>query len=105
MGTGLNFDLGHLQRTERNVGEKLGACGASEPDAALVLFGRLLTSEVHVVVLKDLIQAIFEHALEGISDESGTKAFPDTLGALLRNDGLQGADTSLVLGRVHLKAI
>jgi len=25
-GAGLNFDLGHLQRAERDVGEKLGAC-------------------------------------------------------------------------------
>lgn len=103
-GASLDFDLGHLQRAERNVGEKLGACGASEPDGALVLVRRLLTSEIHVVVLKDLIQAIFEHALEGISEEGGTKTFPNTLGALLCNDGLQGADTALVLGRVYLGA-
>jgi hypothetical protein len=102
-GAGLNFYLGHFQRAERNVREKLGACGASEPDGALVLLRRLLTSKIHVVILKDLIQAIFEHALERISEEGGTKTFPNTPRALLRNDGLQGADTALVLFRVYLR--
>jgi hypothetical protein len=99
----LDFDLRHLQRAERNVSEKLGACGASEPDSAFVLVCRLLTSEIHVVILKDLIQAIFEHALEGISEKSGTKTFPNTPGALLRDDEFQGADTALILGRVYLR--
>jgi hypothetical protein len=103
-GASLDFDLGHLQRAERNVSEKLGTCRACEPDGALVLVRRLLTSEIHVVILKHLIQAIFEHPLEGISEESGTKTFPNTPGALLRDDGLQGADTALVLGRVYLRA-
>ena len=100
----LDFDLGHLQWAERNVSEKLGACRASEPDGALVLLRGLLTSEIHVLILKNLIKAIFEHALKRISKESGAKTFPDTLGALFGNDGLQGADAALVLGGVHLRA-
>jgi len=98
----LDFDLGHLQWAERNVSEQFGACGTSEPNGALVLLRGLLTSEIHVVILKELIQAIFEHSLKGISNESGTKAFPDTLGALFGDDGPQAADAALVFLGIYL---
>lgn len=104
-GTGrtcLDLDLGHLQRAERNIREKLGACGASEPDGALVILGRFFPGEIHVGILEDLVEAILEHALEGISHESGAETFPDALCAFLRNDGLQGTDSTGVFGRIYL---
>ena len=102
MGASLDLDLGHLKRAESNVSEELGACGASEPNSALVVLGHLLASEVHVGILEDLVQAVLEHALERISDKSRAEALPDTLCAFLRNDGPQGTDTTLVLSRVDL---
>jgi hypothetical protein len=101
-GASLDLDLGHLKWAERDIGEELGAGRASEPDGTLVLFRRLLTSEVHVGILENLVQAIFEHALERVSDEGRGKAFPDTRCALFRDDSFQAADTTLVLGRIHL---
>ena len=101
-GARLDLDFGHLKWAERDIGEELGAGRAGEPDDALVLFGRLLAGKVHVGILENLVQAIFKHALERIADEGGGKAFPDTRCALLRNDSFQGADTTLVFGRVHL---
>jgi len=104
-GTGrtcLDLDLGHLQRAECNIREKLGACGTSEPNGALVILRRFLTSEIHIRILEDLIEAILEHALEGISDESGADAFPDALCGLLRDYGLQGTEGTNIFGRVYL---
>ena len=98
----LDLDFGHLKWAERDIGEELGAGGAGEPNDTLVLFGRLLAGKIHVGILEDLVQAIFEHALERISDEGRRKAFPDTRCALLRDDSFQAANTTLVLGRVHL---
>jgi len=102
-GACLDLDLGHLEWAERNIGEKLGACGASEPYGALVLLGRFLASEVHVGILEYLVEAILEHALERVSEEGGADTFPDALCAFLSNDGLQGAHSPDVLGRVYLR--
>ena len=63
-GASLDFDLGHLERAERDVGEELCAGRAGEPDGFLVLLGRLFTGEIHVLILENLVQAILEHALE-----------------------------------------
>jgi hypothetical protein len=101
-GASLDLDLGHLEGAERDVGEELGAGRAGEPDGTLVLLGRLLTGEIHILILENLVQAIFEHALERVTDEGRANAFPDTHCALLRDDSFQAANTTLVLGRVHL---
>jgi hypothetical protein len=104
-GTGrtcLDLDLRHLQWAECDIGEKLGTCGASEPDSAFVILRRFLASEIHVGILEDLVEAILEHALEGISDESGAETFPDALSPFLRNDGLQGTDSTDVFGGIYL---
>ena len=101
-GASLDLDLGHLEWAECDVGKELGAGRAGEPDGTLVLLGRLFTGKVHVRILEDFVQAIFEHALERVSDEGRAKAFPNTLCAFLRDDSFQAADTTLVLFRIHL---
>lgn len=102
VGGSLNLDLGHLEGAEGDVGEDLGGGGTSEPDEGLVLVGGLLTSEVHVEILEDFVETILEHSLERVADEGGTEALPETLGALLSRESLQGGDEAVVLGGVDL---
>ena len=99
---GLDLDLGHLQRAEGNVGEELGGRRTGEPDGTLVLVRGLLTSEVHVGVLEQLVETVLEHALEGVADESGAEALPETGRTLLSSNELQARESTLVLGRVDL---
>ena len=105
-GTGrarLDLDLGHLQRAEGDVGEELRGRRAGKPDSTLVFVGDLLTSEVHVLVLEELVETVLEHALEGVADECGTEAFPETTATLLGGDGLETRDDAVELARVHLR--
>ena len=105
-GTGrarLDLDLGHLQRAEGDIGEELGGGGARAPDEALVLGGRLLTSEVHVLVLEELVETVLEETLEGVADEGGAEALPETPGTLLGDDGTETGTKALVLGGVDLE--
>ena len=100
---GLDLDLGHLERAESDVGEEFSRGGTREPDITLVFGGGLLTSEVHVHVLEELVQTVLEHTLEGVANQSGAEALPETLAALLGNDGLKTGNKTLVLRRADLK--
>ena len=101
--TGLDLDLGHLQRAEGNVGEELSRGRTSKPDSTLVLGGGFLTSKVHVGILEEFVETVLEHALEGVADECGTEAFPETTATLLGGDGLETRDEAVELARVHLR--
>jgi hypothetical protein len=65
-------------------------CGTSEPDDALVPLSCFLASEIHVVVFEKLVDAILEHALVGVDNESGAKTFLDTLWSLHPQQGSLG---------------
>ena len=101
-GRGLDLDLGHLERAERDIGEELGGRRAGEPDGTLVLGGGLLTGQVHVHVLEVLVETVLEETLERVADEGGAETFPETLTALLSNDGAETGRQALVLGGVDL---
>jgi hypothetical protein len=98
----LDLDLGHLERAESDIGEDLGGGGTSEPDGRLVLVGGLLTSEVGVEILEDFIETVLEHALGGISDESGSETLPDTGGTFLSYEELDGGNQTLEFLRADL---
>lgn len=102
VGAGLDLDLGHLEGAKGNIGEDLSGGGTGEPDGGLVLVGELLTSQVHVGILEDLIEAVLEHALEGVADKGRAETFPDTVGTLLSDEGLKGTAEGVVLAGVHL---
>jgi hypothetical protein len=101
-GRGLDLDLCHFKRAKSDVGEDLSRGGTSKPDEGLVLLGGLLASQVRVGILEDLIETVLEHALEGVTDESWAKTFPETLGALLSREELEGLTKALVLAGVDL---
>ena len=101
-GTPLDLDLGHLERAQGDVGEELGGGGTSEPDGTLVLGGVLLTSEVAVGILEHFVETVLEHSLEGVADESGAEAFPETAATFLGGESPETRDETLVLARVHL---
>lgn len=84
---GLDLDLGHFQGAEGNIGKELGRGGTSKPDRALVFCRVLFTGQVHVRVLEEFVETVLEHSLEGIADEGGAKALPETPGALLCGNG------------------
>lgn len=99
---GLDLDLGHLQRTEGDIGEDLSGGRTGKPDSGLVLVGKVLTSQVHVGILENFIETILEHALEGVTNEGRAEAFPDTVCTLFCNESLEGTAESIVFSGVHL---
>lgn len=100
---GLNLDLGHLQRAESNVGEELGRRRASEPDGTLVFCRGLLTGQVHVGILEELVETVLEHSLEGVAHEGRADTFPETPAALLCGDHLEARDEAFIFARIDLR--
>lgn len=101
-GRGLDPDFGHLEGTEGDVGEDFGGGGAGEPDRAFVFLRGLFAGEVHVEVFEDFVETVFEHALEGVADEGGAEAFPETFRAFFLRDGGETGNNTLVLLRGDL---
>ena len=98
----MNFNLGHLPRAKRNIGEDLSRSGASQPDSALVLFAGLLTGKVHVGIFEDLVETVLEGTLERVTNQGRPEAFPGTGDTLLGDDGSETRYKALVLGGVDL---
>lgn len=101
-GAGLDLDLGHLERAEGNISEDLGGGRTGKPDSWFVLVGELLAGGIHIEILEDLVQAVFEHALERVSDERGSETFPETDGSLLLGEERDGRTQTLVFCGVDL---
>lgn len=97
----LHAHLDGLERTEREIGQELGARARGEVDEGFVGVGEEV---VAVGVLEDFVEAVFAGALEGVADEGGGPAeedAPDAFGAV---DAAPGADVGGVDLRVDLAA-
>lgn len=77
-GGGLDADFGHFEGAEGDIGEDFGRGGTGEPDRALVFLRVFFAGEVHVEVLEDFVETVLEHSLEGVADEGGAEALPET---------------------------
>jgi hypothetical protein len=96
---GLDFDLCHLKRTQGDVGKDLGGGRAKEPDSGLVFLGCFLSGHVHIQILEHFVETIFEHALQGVPNESRSKAFPDALCAFFLDEQAETrAEASVFFG-------
>ena len=98
----MDLNLGHLPRAKSNIGEELSGGRTSQPDGTLVFVAGLLAGEVHVVIFEDFVETVLEGTLERVANQGRSEAFPSTGDTLLRNDGSETGDETLVLGGIDL---
>ena len=96
---GLHAHLDGLERAQKHVGDKLGAGAGTEVYQGAVAVGKHV---VTVLVLEDLVEAVFAHALERIPHKRGRPAEEDAADALFGIDGAPALEIRLVDARYHL---
>ena len=89
----LHAHLDRLPRTQREIGEELGARAGREVDDGLVGVGEPF---IAVEVLEDLVEAVFPRALEAVADEGRRPAEEDAADAFGPVDGRPGGQVGAV---------
>lgn len=101
---GLGLDLNGLPGAEKDVGNQLSRSGGSKVKNSSVLVGSLLTNNVGVLLLEELVETVLTGTLERVTNKSGTETGEDTTGTLSGDDGLPGLEVTGVKAGVNLSA-
>jgi hypothetical protein len=98
----LNLNFGHFHGAEGNISEELSRGRTQQPDDTSVLHRSLLTGDVSIQVLEDLVETELEETLHGVTIEGGEPTLPDGSRSLLSHDELDGLDKTSIFGTIHL---
>lgn len=101
---GLGLDLNGLPRAEQDICNQLSGSRTGKVNESSVLVGSLLTNNVGVLLLEELVETVLTGTLEGVTDDSGTETGEDTTETLGSNDRLPSLEVTSVETRVDLSA-
>jgi hypothetical protein len=99
----LDLDLNHLHWAEGDIGDGLSGGRCGEVDDVTVSVVVVLSGDVGVEILEDLVESELEESLGGVTDGGWEPTLDESGGTLLSGDDLESSDETLVLLRVGLE--
>lgn len=84
----LDTDLDGFHRTQADISEELGGGGGGEVEGVLVLVGLIITNELGVGILEDLVETELAEALHAVTDHGRLPALEDTVAVKTGLDAL-----------------
>jgi hypothetical protein len=99
----LDLDLNHLHGAEGDISDGLSRSRGGEIDDVTVSIVVLLSGDVGVEILEDLVESELEESLGGITDGGREPTLDEGSRTLLSGDDLHASDETLILLRVGLE--